>query len=179
MLRKYLRQFILPWDDLLAVFSGRKFARALDVGAGTGLVLETLYAHNIIAQGIGVEVNGKYFRKINDDVVIIDAKELDGDSFDLIIFFDVLHHVHNKDAFISYYLKMLRKGGTVLVKEMDNRNLIYTYYNKLHDLIMARELIEEISPEALERLLPDFQVAARGRKRIFLYDHYWRIFQAK
>lgn len=173
-LRKYLRKKILPLKDILDCFKGLKFECALDVGAGTGLFLETFYNHGIIKRGIGIETNRQYFRKINDQLSIVDVKEIDGNQFDLILFNDVLHHIDNKEDFIRRYTSnYLISGGYVFVKEMDNRNIVYKYFSRFHDLIIAGEIIREISPDEVIKILDNYEIVCEGSKLILLYDHYW------
>jgi 2-polyprenyl-3-methyl-5-hydroxy-6-metoxy-1,4-benzoquinol methylase len=173
-LRKTLRKTILPLKDILDCFQGMKFENALDIGAGTGLFLELLYNHGIIKRGIGVETNPHYFRKINDQLAIIGVEEINGKQFDLILFNDVLHHIENKKEFIRRYAaSYLISGGYVFIKEMDNRNILYKYFSRFHDLIIAGEFIHEISPKEVKEILINYEVAIQGGKRIFLYDHYW------
>ncbi len=173
-LRKYLRKKILPLRDILDCFKEMNFENALDIGAGTGLFLELFYDHGIIKRGIGVETSQQYFRKINDRLSIVGVEEIDNIQFDLILFNDVLHHVRNKEEIIRKYTSnYLRSGGYVFVKEVDNRNLLYKYFSRLHDLIIAREIIREISSNEIKDILGNFALACEGRKRIFLYDHYW------
>jgi 2-polyprenyl-3-methyl-5-hydroxy-6-metoxy-1,4-benzoquinol methylase len=173
-LRKYLRKKILPLKDILECFKGMKFEYALDVGAGTGLFLETFYDHGIIKRGIGVETTERYLRKINDNLSIVDVEEIDGNQFDLILFNDVLHHIENKNEFIRRYISTyLMNGGCVFVKEMNNRNILYKYFSRFHDLIVAGDIIQEISVDEVKDILINYDIAFEGNKRIYLYDHYW------
>jgi 2-polyprenyl-3-methyl-5-hydroxy-6-metoxy-1,4-benzoquinol methylase len=127
-LRKTLRPYILPLQEILADFQGMQFARALDIGAGTGLFLELFHRYGIIQRGLGVETNRQYFRKINEDLAIVGVDDIAGERFDLILFNDVLHHVDNKEELIRRYAAdFLVDGGQVFVKEVDNRNLLYTW----------------------------------------------------
>ncbi len=177
-LRKYLRKKILPLKDILDCFKGMKFEHALDIGAGTGLFLEIFYDHGIIRRGIGVETNERYFRKINDNLSIVNVEKIDGNQFDLILFNDVLHHIDNKKEFIRRYTaNYLIDGGYVFVKEMNNRNIIYKYFSRFHDLIMAGVIIQEITVEELKNILINYDIVFEGNKRIILYDHYWILFK--
>ncbi len=164
----------MPLKEILACFQGLKFESALDIGAGTGLFLEFFYRHGIIQRGIGVETNRRYRKNLNAHLAIVDPAGIEGMQFDLILFNDVLHHVENKRGLIQEYTsKYLRNGGCVFVKEVDNRKLLCKYFSRIHDLIMAGEVISEISPKEVKNILADYEVAFEGNKRILLYDHYW------
>jgi 2-polyprenyl-3-methyl-5-hydroxy-6-metoxy-1,4-benzoquinol methylase len=176
--RKWAREKILPLNDILECFKGMTFEYALDIGAGTGLILEIFYNHGIIKQGIGVETSRRYLRKINDQLSIIGVEELGSEQFDLILFIDVLHHLENKQEFIRRYASnCLVKGGYIFIKEMSNRNRLYKYFSRFHDLIIAREFIKEISVNEAKNILYNYDVIFEGNKRIFLYDHYWILFK--
>jgi len=178
--RKYLRKKILPLKDILDCFKGLKFECALDIGAGTGLFLEIFYNHGIIRRGIGVETSERYLRKINDHLSIVGVEEIDGNQFDLILFNDVLHHIANKKDFIQRYASnYLINGGYVFVKEMDNRNILYKYFSRLHDLVIAGEFIQEISLNDVKEILWNYEIVFEGHKRILLYDHYWVLLKKK
>ena len=175
-LRKWVRKKILPLKDILDCFKGMKFEYALDIGAGTGLFLEIFYNHGIIKRGIGVETSRRYLRKINDQLSIIGVEELGSEKFDLILFNDVLHHIENKKEFIRRYASnCLVRGGYVFIKEMNNRNILCKYFSRFHDLIMAREFIQEISVDEVKDILVNYEIIFEGNKRILLYDHYWII----
>lgn len=177
-IRKKLREVIFPAKDILPVFSGLKFSSALDVGAGTGYFLELLYSQNIIRAGDGIEVNPKYFRRINRDLEITSEDGINK-QYDLLIFNDVLHHVENKQDLLRRHIQsFLKKNGYVFIKDMNPQNLICKWHNRIHDLVFAGERIREISPQELLSILPsDLNIVAQGQKRIFLYDHYFYLFE--
>ncbi|MBX2861705.1 MAG: class I SAM-dependent methyltransferase [Vampirovibrio sp.] len=181
-LRKYFRKKILPLDLLTQVLSPYCFEKALDVGAGTGMMLEHLYEHGIIRQGVGVEVASSYFRTINDALEILSSQDLQaqqpGKTFDLIVFNDVLHHVKDKPDFIQQYISQyLKPGGLVFIKDMDNAHPVYTWANRCHDLVFAGEWIHEIDPNGVKGILPRFGLLAEGKARVLWYDHYYLLFQ--
>ena len=181
-LRKQLRKHILPMENIISVLKNSKYRNVLDVGSGTGLFLEELYLNGIISNGIGVDINPKYHREINKELKIVGPGYLDsGKKFDLIMFNDVLHHTRNKILFLTKYINtFLTHNGYIFIKEMNNKDIFCKYFNRLHDLIVARQLISEISQEeVLEELGDRFYLLASGSKRIFLYDHYFIFLRAK
>ena len=44
-------------------------------------------------------------------------------------------------------------GGYVFIKEMNNRNILYKYFSRFHDLIMAGDIINEISVDEVKDIL--------------------------
>jgi 2-polyprenyl-3-methyl-5-hydroxy-6-metoxy-1,4-benzoquinol methylase len=178
-LRKIARTLILPIDAIAAVFSGQTYETCLDVGAGTGLFLEKFHELGIIRKGIGVEVQKQYVRTISENMRIVSPENLGNERFDLIMFNDVLHHVKDKPAFVLGYLdKHLRNGGHVFIKEMNPSNPVFKWHNRFHDLLVSREIISEIGPDDCRIFLGEgYDLKAEGAKRIFLYDHYFMLFQ--
>lgn len=181
-LRKDVRKYILPINELLGVFKGKQFDTCLDVGAGTGIFMELFYDNGVIKTGTGSEVDPSYFRKLNKDLEITSKEAIGEKKFDIIMVNDVLHHVigDKKEFLYDYINKNLKPGGYVFVKDMNNRNFFFKNMNRLHDMIMARQIISEISPANLkEALKNDFDVVTEGTKRVVWYDHYWVLFKSK
>jgi hypothetical protein len=56
---------------------------------------------------------------------------------------------------------------------MNNRNILCKYFSRFHDLIIAREFIQEISVDDVKDILFNYEIIFEGNKRILLYDHYW------
>jgi len=181
MLLAKLRPLIVPLETLIAdcMDAGLCVQTCLDVGCGTGLFLEEFYRAGIIAAGTGVEISTRYRRTINPDCRVILDSELSPDAqFELVMFNDVLHHVADKPAFLKRYLTHLCPGGWILVKEMNPERFMWRWLNRLHDLVMAHQLIRETTPENLEQLLTGFIRVRHGRRRILWYDHYWSLFRS-
>jgi len=180
--RKSLRMIILPYKDFLSDLKQFKFKRCLDLGAGTGFILELFYDNKLIQEGIGVEVQDIYYKKLNDHLSVISDKSLSEikGKYDLISIVDVLHHVKAKTEFLNKYLSGYASDHTyVFVKDMNPTNPIFRTYNRFHDLVFAGEKINEISPQNLKTLMKDlgYKVILEKQKRVFLYDHYWILFQ--
>jgi 2-polyprenyl-3-methyl-5-hydroxy-6-metoxy-1,4-benzoquinol methylase len=175
-LRKEFRKVIFPTDEILELFESYSFQNCLDIGAGTGFFLELIYNQNIIKEGIGVEINSSYWKKINENLSITSEDEVKklNKKYDLIVFNDVLHHVNDKKSFLEYYLNnYLSDNGIVFIKDMNDENILCKYHNRLHDLIFAGEKISEISKKTLLEILNAYNIIDDGEKRIFLYDHYF------
>ena len=177
-IRKSLRQHIVPLEDLNLFFSSYKLTTCLDVGCGTGLWPEYLLEKGIIASCDGVEIHSKYFRQ-EKNLKITPASELPNDkTYDLVSFFDVLHHVDDKENFLKNYINKYGKKGTLIfIKEMSPQNIFFKSMNRLHDLLMARQIISEVSMGELVTKLNYCELVASGTKRIAWYDHYWCLFR--
>ena len=177
-IRKVGRPLIFPEKEVLNLISGYKFQKALDVGCGDGKFLDTLITAGFAQQAIGVETDDIYWGESKEGAKIVGPSILTG-KYDCIIFNDVLHHVDDKKKFIYYYInKYCDAGGVVLIKDMSPEKIIPKYFNRLHDFVLAHQIIQEIDCLELVSLMkPDFQVVAQGKKQVFLYDHYYMIFE--
>ena len=180
--RKFLRQFILPTDLICDILGTRQYSRILDVGAGTGLFLETMHQRGIIQSGLGIETKPGFHKVINSNLSISGIDGLkDSDRFDLITFVDVLHHVQDWQSLIgSYADQYLSEGGCVFIKDMSPDNWFCKNFNRLHDLIFAGELIHEAHPEDIKNFMAEkYELNVQSAKRIGPYDHYLLQFTSK
>lgn len=186
-LKNRLRRYIFPTEELmglLASYMPRRAVRILDVGCGSGWFLRRLLeVAPVGSSGTGVEVNPRYLSTgvlpNGNHFSIQEPGSLEeGQTFDFILFNDVLHHVHDKKTFLLNYLQRLVPQGYVFIKDMANDHFICTLWNRLHDKILSGDAIREITyTEILDILPAGFYNLALRRKRIFLYDHYWCIFR--
>ena len=175
-LRKKVREFIFPSEQVLESLKNLTFQSVLDVGAGTGFFLEFIDKNFSIKKGIGVEVNPSYFRKLNNRIEILSSVP-ENEQFDLICFNDVLHHVKDRNSYdivTSYSEQYLKPGGHILIKDMSPEKFLYRNFNKVHDFIFSQEFIKDINPSEIEDICKaGFNIILKGEKRIFLYDHYF------
>ena len=176
-LRKWIRGFIFPTQDVLSLFESQPKLKVLDVGAGTGFLGELFLNNQIAKKVVGTEKNKKYFQHSKDGLTISSPDQIDG-LFDLIVFNDVLHHVPEKKEFFEFHLQKFSKPGSlVLIKEMSTKSKLCMYWNRFHDLVFANESISELPETEAENMLSSMQIIKRGRRRIFLYDHYYYLAQ--
>ena len=102
----------------------RRYARALEIGAGTGYFTLNLLRAGVVAEAVATDISPGMLRKLEDsarelglrvDTEACDAVELpfeDG-SFDLVFGHAVLHHLPDLDAAFREFRRMLRPGGVV------------------------------------------------------------------
>jgi 2-polyprenyl-3-methyl-5-hydroxy-6-metoxy-1,4-benzoquinol methylase len=178
-LRYFFRQIILPYSfiiDLVKKYSTQK--EVLDIGAGTGFVLQQLIDNQIIIKGVGTEIDEKYF--VKKEHFEITSIENIVKPFEIILLIDVLHHVTEKEIFLTdIATKCSQKGTFLIVKEMSPQNFIFRSWNTLHDIIFNHQIPCYISPSALSLFLEKqgFSVVENFSQRIFLYDHYFQVYQ--
>jgi SAM-dependent methyltransferase len=102
----------------------RRYARALEIGAGTGYFSLNLLRANVIGEAVATDISpgmlGKLERSAAELGVSVataacEASELpfEDDSFDLVFGHAVLHHLPHLDAAFREFRRVLRPGGAL------------------------------------------------------------------
>jgi ubiquinone/menaquinone biosynthesis C-methylase UbiE len=135
----YTATFLKPWDDMF-LKRCKKLApsstgeqRLLDVGTGTGVLLERLYEtpgfENYTFTGIDyyednvIEANEKFLNKGLFEKIIVkegDAHYLDfeSESFDVVISRATLHHLVDPVKALQEKYRVLKPNGICLIHDM-------------------------------------------------------------
>ena len=106
----------------------------LSVGCGAGITEAELVKSNI--KVVGIEINHKAAMAARERGIIVlegDALDIDlskyGDLFDCLIYADVLEHLTDPLAVMTYHVKFLRDNGTVIVSVPNFRH--YSVFQQL------------------------------------------------
>ena len=103
----------------------RRYARALEIGAGTGYFSLNLLRAGVVAEAVATDISPGMLRKLEGsarelglriDTAACDAVDLpfEDDSFDLVFGHAVLHHLPALDAAFREFRRVLRPGGVVV-----------------------------------------------------------------
>lgn len=179
-LKQKLRPMIFPVQEMRDAVRHSDFERVLDVGCGKCIMYGILKTIKSEFKYTGIELDGPDIENTEDFRVITpDALEQDA-LFDLIVFSDVLHHIPDKKPFLDGYLAHCAPGGCVLVKDMSPESSLCRAWNRMHDRLLSGDTISEISSGDLIAMVGDgYEASNIGKRRIFLYDHYWILFTSK
>ena len=148
------RPYICPFEEVVRrVPPG---SDVLDVGCGGGLFLALLAQSGRLRRGLGFDVSQAAIetaravadRNFPDGVIEFRGFRI-GDpwpegTYDVVCMIDVLHHIDGpaqREA-IHEALDHVRPGGRFLYKDMASRPAWRAGWNRLHDLVLARQWIQ-------------------------------------
>jgi 2-polyprenyl-3-methyl-5-hydroxy-6-metoxy-1,4-benzoquinol methylase len=179
------RSLICPFINLIGLVKpGEKVG---DVGCGSGqfLLLLSRFAQPSFLYGIEIAQ-----RLIDNANALFSPQPASGYGFstydgihfpeklrdmDRIFLIDVLHHVPKQQqaVFIRDLCAVLKPGAELVLKDIDASSP-FVYFNKVHDLIFAREIGNELSMQTAFNLLQQegLQITAQDKRRMYVYPHY-------
>jgi 2-polyprenyl-3-methyl-5-hydroxy-6-metoxy-1,4-benzoquinol methylase len=176
-----LRPYICPFEIILGYVP--KGSRVLDIGCGNGLVLNLLSAFKLIKSGIGVDVNVKSLdvasavAKSNNLLGLFFTPKQPIEYFEAVLLIDVLHHIPVKiqKTFFLEATKALSNNGILIYKDMARKPKLCAFFNLLHDLIFARQLIHTVPLDLIIKWAEEsgFIIVEIGKKRLGMYAHEW------
>jgi SAM-dependent methyltransferase len=106
------------WEMILAAADGREHGRVLDCGCGIGAYLERMETHASHAFGLEYDPDRARMAHLNHHAVVCAASEhlpFPSNSFDLILSHEVLEHVDDDRLSVQAMLRVLHKGGRLVV----------------------------------------------------------------
>lgn len=180
------RPLICPFDELLNEVKDAQ--SAFDIGCGSGQFALLLAEFTNIKKIGGIEIDKRLITNARDLLqpysgkVTTDFQPYDGSTlpdsmkeYDLIFLIDVLHHipVAFQESFLKKVYDHMRPGARFIVKDI-NGGSPFVLFNKMHDLIFAREIGHEWS---MKRLIDTaqqagFKILSTSKKQIYVYPHY-------
>lgn len=179
------RSLICPFTSLLEMISpGTKVA---DIGCGSGQFL--LLAKHFAAPSYvyGIEISKRLIKNANNLFKKFQAgsyhfETFDGKQFpealkemDIFFLIDVLHHVPKKQQsyFINNLIKQMKPGARLVLKDINAASPL-VYCNKLHDIIFAGEIGNEISFSQAKEIMSNNQltILKEYKRTMYVYPHY-------
>lgn len=185
------RATIAPVADVLNVVPAG--SRVLDVGCGNGLLLNVLADAGRIGESEGVDISGaavsiavKAAGRLLPDgrrpafVARQPETLLPNGTFDVVLIVDVMHHVLPtvQDAFLHQVGQRVRPGGRLIYKDMCRRPHWRATINRLHDAIVARQIVRYYPVERVAPTLgPAFSLIESSDRHILWYGHEMRVLE--
>jgi SAM-dependent methyltransferase len=184
-LKLHYRPLICPYISLINMI--KPGSRVGDIGCGSGQFFLLLSEFTKPSFLFGIE--------INDKLIANAAKLLDGFSrekfklevydgihfppemgeMDIIFLIDVLHHVEQKNQtlFLQRIAELMKPGSTLVIKDIDAANPL-VIFNKLHDLVISKEIGHELKCDETIRLLKQnhLEIVDCQKTTTYVYPHY-------
>lgn len=165
----------------------KKDCHILDIGCGPGYFLEA--CKSITGNLVGVEKNRVEKKFVSDELNVdcfdsIDS--LEDRRFDVIALNQILEHVHNPKEFIKQNLRLLKKGGSLIIEIPSATNAIVSLYNSesFKKFWFQEPHLYYYTPQTLNNLLTEFTTEDKIKIEVFqetsFINHYnWKRFDAK
>jgi 2-polyprenyl-3-methyl-5-hydroxy-6-metoxy-1,4-benzoquinol methylase len=143
----YLRWQIAPFKDIIDLLPPK--GNILDVGCGYGLLSNLIALEKPKCQIHGIDIDEKRIdiaketsaerNNIHFQMMDIAKSKLPKSRYDVIIFFDVFHHVSFKaqEELLKQCVSLLSNKGKIIVKEIDKNPKYKYYWNMLHDKLVT------------------------------------------
>lgn len=179
------RPYICPFGELLSNIKENK--SIFDIGCGSGMFLLLVTKLRKPKKLAGIEIDDKLVKNaqflLQETHIENIIETYDGVSipesiidYDYVTMIDVLHHIPKKQQFIfleKVYGNM-SKGRVLILKDINASKKIWTIFNKLHDLLLAGEIGNEISLEQAIKWLEEigFEIISKSTKQTLVYPHY-------
>jgi SAM-dependent methyltransferase len=180
------RPLICPFDELLALVT--EGSNVFDVGCGSGQFALLLAEFTPVAAISGVEISQRLVDNAHQllapyqDRLRLEFSRYDGLHFpaslgqaDWVFMIDVLHHVPKtaQAAFLQAVYAGMKPGARLVLKDI-NGGSPWVVANKLHDLVFAREIGNELSVDKARQQLTQagFGLEKATTKQMYVYPHY-------
>ncbi len=178
------RPYICPFHDLLNYIPHN--TSLFDVGCGAGSFLSLFSNFNNPSKIAGIEIAENLINdarsllskfSIEQQIYKYDGTNIPDEiaEYDYVSMIDVYHHIPLKiqENFMKQlYTKM--KPGAILVFKDINAASPWVLANKMHDLILSKEIGNEISMNKALNLLKNIglEIVRSEKKRMFVYPHF-------
>jgi 2-polyprenyl-3-methyl-5-hydroxy-6-metoxy-1,4-benzoquinol methylase len=184
------RSLICPFISLIKLVQpGDSVA---DVGCGSGQFMLLVSEFSTPSYVYGIEISERLINNANDLFSTLprgyyDFEEYDGIKFpakiaemDIIFLVDVLHHVPaaNQEDFIKSLAFTMKPGAKLVLKDINAASPL-VYCNKIHDLVFAGEIGNELKMETARKLLESngLSIIQQEKRRMYVYPHYTLVAQ--
>lgn len=133
------------YPQMLAELELEPFEDVLDVGCGTGAVLELLHERYPHKQLTGLDLTPKMIEVAcakqldNINFIVGDAENLpfEPQSFDAVLCSNSFHHYPRPDRFFAEAARVLRPGGRLILRDYTSNDVVVWLMNNL-ELPLAR-----------------------------------------
>jgi 2-polyprenyl-3-methyl-5-hydroxy-6-metoxy-1,4-benzoquinol methylase len=181
------RPIICPFNDLLDY--AKNTQSVFDVGCGSGQFCALLANFTEVNAIKGIEINERLVSNANQvnerfrankniNFSVFNGSDIPDDiaNYDLIYMIDVYHHIPAaiQKPFMQQLYNKMKPGARLMFKDI-NAGSPLVLCNKMHDLVFAGEIGQEISFTHAKNLLTEvgFKITEEYKKTVFVYPHYF------
>lgn len=189
--KQYLRPYICPFHTIVGIIPEN--AQVLDIGCGDGILINVWAKMERIASGFGFDASQQSINmalRARDNLrhperVSFQRLSAEGDwpdrQFDVVTMVDVMHHIDPEFQRHTFHaaVKLLKKGGLFIYKDMCTRPVWMAWANRLHDLVLARDWIHYVPLEHIGQWARDLKLEQLETRRIDMlwYGHELCVFR--
>ncbi len=180
-----LRPLICPFEPLISALPDD--GRVLDVGCGTGALILAATVAGKVREALGVDISGGALvqarlaasERLDCSSRLVfqqceSPNEIEG-QWETVIMVDVLHHVpiSEQESFWKAAALRVSSGGSLIYKDMCHRPFWRVGMNRLHDLVVAKQWIQEVPLETVKKWASEsgFKVVQEKRYTRLWYGH--------
>ena len=178
------RPYVCPFDEILELLGKNK--SVFDVGCGSGMLLALIAEYQSPRKLGGLEISQDLVNNaktlLEDYSVPVSISLQNGQEFpeeikdyDFVTMIDVLHHVPQELQmnYLVNLLKSMKKGSRLIFKDIDASNPLVVF-NKMHDLIFAKQIVHERSFKEMIKFFKKEKVEIEIAycKRMLYFPHY-------
>ncbi|RYY51198.1 MAG: class I SAM-dependent methyltransferase [Chitinophagaceae bacterium] len=163
-----------------------------DVGCGSGQFMLLVSEFATPSYVYGIEISDRLVKNANELFATLprgyyDFEQYDGVKFpakiaemDIVFLVDVLHHVPatSQADFIKGLAATMKPGARLVLKDINAASPL-VYCNKMHDLIFAGEIGNELKMNDARQLLEanGLKIIQQEKRRMYVYPHYTLVAQ--
>jgi 2-polyprenyl-3-methyl-5-hydroxy-6-metoxy-1,4-benzoquinol methylase len=181
------RPYICPFDDLLNLIPENQMLLDIGCGAGTFLQLVAKYRRPQTLAGLETRTSlidsarsslSEVSREIPTRLEVYNGSDIPLwiSHYNCVLLIDVLHHLRASQQFqfLRNLFSILKPGAQLIIKDIDAQERFWCMFNKLHDIVVSRELSHEMGACQVESVLREigFRTCGITKKRLIVYPHF-------
>ena len=135
--------------------SGKKNARLLEVGAGTGAFAHTMKTAGWEVTGLEPDPTARNNAKNKYDLELLSPEllfQLDAARFDVVSLWHVLEHVHELQAYWDQFYRLLKPGGCLIIAVPNYTSYDATHYKEYWAAYDVPRHLYHFSPKGMKIL---------------------------
>jgi 2-polyprenyl-3-methyl-5-hydroxy-6-metoxy-1,4-benzoquinol methylase len=165
--------------DLISKFSSLKSGKILDIGAGSGFLIEEAISRGW--DGIGLELSKPACEfAVNRGIPIVsctlDEMDFKEDEFDVVTAFDVLEHIFEPRKFVRNIKRILKPYGTLMIYVPNMESASFHLMGDKAHFIWPTHHLTYFTPETISKFMKilDFEVLHVETKGLDIEDYIWQ-----